>query len=458
MCEKSVIEFCDTYDIRSCKVLLAVSGGCDSVALLHLFTGLKKQLALKRIAVAHVNHGLRPGESAREAAFVSRLAKQAGCRFHLKKITGKRINDPGVEEWARAQRYDFFLEIKRTFGYAYVATAHTADDQAETVLMRLARGSGLAGLCGIIPKREDGVIRPLINLWRKELEAWLKERGKSWHQDASNADQRFKRNFIRHTIIPALTEREPDAAAHLAEFAEQMLAVGTFLSPFIDAWLKDHVLAETPERFVVRKPGADEDTFLVSESVAQLFRNHAVPFDRRSIAGFLDSLRRNDGCFLLKGGWKYFPDQESVEIVSGAVPDIDDVQSISCRLSVPGETRWHESGCCFITAVFTRGERDLKFDSSNWTIFLDAEKAGNELLARSIRKDDVFRPLGLPQTVTAVNYLKSKGMSYYYRRRAIVLTNKKGEILWLPGVAINHRYRITKSSKKIYSICCRRNA
>lgn len=156
MCLSTVYTFCRDHAISSCKLLCAVSGGSDSVALLHLMVALRSRLGLEQVAVAHVNHGLRPEESAKEAVFVRELAQQTGCAFYYCPLEGKTLEDPGIEEWARDQRYRFFLSLKREHGYSFIATGHTAQDQAETVLMRLMRGSGSAGVCGIHAVREIG--------------------------------------------------------------------------------------------------------------------------------------------------------------------------------------------------------------------------------------------------------------------------------------------------------------
>jgi tRNA(Ile)-lysidine synthase len=180
MCEQKIYDFCKHNKVKDCKVLLAVSGGSDSAALFQLFTKLKARLGFSEIGVAHINHGLRQKESEREEKFVSHLANENGCEFHIKRLEGKKQVDSGIEEWARGERYCFYSKLKKDFGYKFVATGHTADDQAETVLMHVSRGCGLTGLCGIPPVREDGVIRPLLLLRKKKLRDWLKDNQKNW--------------------------------------------------------------------------------------------------------------------------------------------------------------------------------------------------------------------------------------------------------------------------------------
>ena len=336
MSEKAVIEFCNKHNIKSCKLLLAVSGGSDSVALFHLFITLKEQLSLEEIGVAHVNHGLRKGESEREEAFVSQLADQAGYRFHVRKLSGKSPEDAGVELWAREERYSFFWELKEKYGYTFVATGHTADDQAETVLMRIYRGSGLTGLCGIKAVREDGIIRPLIKLRREELTTWLGKNGKKWCEDRSNLDQKYKRNYMRHTVIPNLAKREPNIVEYLANFAEYMQQQMRSLMPLINKWIKEHVIEEEPGRFVLRKPDEKEEFFPASEGIALLFRKRDIPFEKKHIVNFLKDIKRKSGCFLLRGGWKFFPGTNTVEVVSEEKIVTGKRNIDPCELKVPG--------------------------------------------------------------------------------------------------------------------------
>jgi tRNA(Ile)-lysidine synthetase-like protein len=150
---KEVVHFFESIVPRlhpAKSVCAAVSGGCDSIALFHVLSALREKLGIARLGIAHVNHRLRGAESDADAAFVKDLSLKAGASFH-EKILGPRPRKSGMEDWARQERYTFFNSLCKTEGYDYIATGHTADDQAETVLMRIMRGSGLKGLRAIAP-------------------------------------------------------------------------------------------------------------------------------------------------------------------------------------------------------------------------------------------------------------------------------------------------------------------
>jgi tRNA(Ile)-lysidine synthase len=185
-------------------VLAGVSGGADSVALLHCLRSLARQWDL-RITAAHLNHRLRGGESDEDEAFVVRLGEAAGIRV----VTGHWDGPPGtgnLEEAARRARYEFLRRTAAAEGASRIAVGHTLDDQAETVLLRLLRGSGFLGLGGIYPTVDGVVIRPMIEVSRTEIEAFLVAQGIAWRTDSSNRDHRFLRNRIRHELLPLLRE------------------------------------------------------------------------------------------------------------------------------------------------------------------------------------------------------------------------------------------------------------
>ena len=198
-------------------MLVAVSGGPDSVALLAGLVALGS--GRWRIGVAHVNHGLRGADSDRDERFVSTLAE----RFELDVfvLAGRIVPGANLEERARELRYRLLLEAARSGGYRRVATGHTLDDQAETFLLRLLRGAGARGLTSIAPLRADGVIRPLLDLERAEVLAFLDRRGLRHRRDRSNVDPRFTRNRIRRRLLPLL-EREfnPSVRRALARTAD----------------------------------------------------------------------------------------------------------------------------------------------------------------------------------------------------------------------------------------------
>jgi tRNA(Ile)-lysidine synthase len=218
------------------RLAVAVSGGADSVALLCLLLELRAELGIV-LSVAHVNHKLRGEEADADELFVAKLARQHGLELHacVASVDGKQSSgkssgvSSGIEAAARELRYDFFRQLAHEGRVTKIATAHTLDDQAETVLLRIFRGTGIRGLSGIHPRivfEEQGhafgeVVRPLLGFRRVALQEFLRERGQSWREDSSNRDTAFLRNRVRHRLLPIIGEEFGDAAIeHMGELAE----------------------------------------------------------------------------------------------------------------------------------------------------------------------------------------------------------------------------------------------
>lgn len=218
------------------RLAVAVSGGADSVALLCLLLELRAELGIV-LSVAHVNHKLRGEEADEDERFVAKLARQHGLELHACEapVNGKRSSGKssgvtsGIEAAARELRYGFFRQLAREGRVTKIATAHTLDDQAETVLLRIFRGTGIRGLSGIHPRivfedqgHEFGeVLRPLLGFRHAALQEFLRERGQNWREDSSNRDTAFLRNRVRHRLLPMIAEGFGEAAIeHMGELAE----------------------------------------------------------------------------------------------------------------------------------------------------------------------------------------------------------------------------------------------
>lgn len=203
---------------------VAVSGGADSVALLCSLHQRWQELGLG-LTVLHVHHGIRGAEADEDAAFVAQLADELGVRFLEHRVdtpARAQAEQETVEEAARKLRYAWFERLLAERELDAVATAHTLDDQAETVLQKLLRGAWTEGLAGIFPAVNyptGQILRPFLETRRSQIEAWLREMGQSWREDSTNRDTVYTRNRIRHDLLPVLAEYNPQIASHLAHLA-----------------------------------------------------------------------------------------------------------------------------------------------------------------------------------------------------------------------------------------------
>jgi tRNA(Ile)-lysidine synthase len=203
-----------------CRVLIGLSGGSDSVALTLLMRELSEHGEFSVVGLAHLNHRLRPTAD-RDQAFCCRLGESLGLPVHIEAIdvagyaAAQRLSR---EDAARRLRYEFLHRVALQIGADRIAVGHTRDDQAETFLLKLVRGAGLAGLAGIYPQRGE-IIRPLLDASRSDLQAYLKSRGHAWVDDESNEDLDNPRNRIRHSVLPELNRAYPSATNAIARTA-----------------------------------------------------------------------------------------------------------------------------------------------------------------------------------------------------------------------------------------------
>ena len=233
-------------------LVVAVSGGTDSVALFLLLTSFARQLGLD-LHVAHFDHRLRPRASAKDAAFVADLAQRHGATIRV----GRADRAPKSEDDAREVRYAFLRRAARETGATLIATGHTRDDQAETVLLHATRGSGLAGLAGMRPKR-DNIVRPLLTIGRAETALVCREAKVAPREDTSNRDAKYARNRIRHKVLPELERINPQARAALARLAEAAAEIADLSRRAAERALAD---ATTPDGIHLQKldgPHLDE--------------------------------------------------------------------------------------------------------------------------------------------------------------------------------------------------------
>ena len=221
-------------------VICAVSGGRDSVTMLHVLLSLQTQLGIS-VEACHFNHRLRGGESVRDEAFVRTLCADWSVPLYSGSGDVAACAEEkglGIEEAARLLRYDFFASLPHT-----VATAHTADDQAETVLLNLLRGTGLKGLCGIPPKRDD-LVRPILCLTRQEVEEYIRQNALPFVEDSTNAQEICLRNRLRHEVLPLFRQENPNLSETLFRMTRTLREDEAFLQSLADAALQRAALPD----------------------------------------------------------------------------------------------------------------------------------------------------------------------------------------------------------------------
>ncbi|MBQ7908692.1 MAG: tRNA lysidine(34) synthetase TilS [Elusimicrobiaceae bacterium] len=225
---KNMLAFSEPFFKRGEKVIVGFSGGADSVCLLHFLRHLSQKKHFEVMAL-HVNHGLRGAAATADEKFCKKMAKELDVVFFSKKKAVRALAkklDLSIEHAARKARYEAFAELAKKTGAAKIALGHHLDDQAETVLLNLLRGTRVEGLCGI-PRRRPlnskvEIVRPLLCITRAEVEEYIKENNLSFVTDQTNQEDIYTRNWVRHEVLPLLESKQPKIRQHLAGMAAQL--------------------------------------------------------------------------------------------------------------------------------------------------------------------------------------------------------------------------------------------
>jgi len=423
-------------------VVAGLSGGPDSTALLCLLVETAGDLDL-RIHGAHYNHGLRGSEADADEAFVREQCRRHGVPFSSDRAVAGPDAGENMEQWAREARYRFLLQLRDDLGFRRVAVGHTRDDLAETLLMRLIRGSGGSGLACLRPVRGDGVIRPLIDLSRSELLALLEERGEPWREDPSNSDQARVRNRVRHELIPLLERKyNPGIRGRLAATVGLLSDDDDLLERQAGAELT-RLTEKTDggELALSRQAVHDLPAGLARRVVRLALRRsagHLLGLDRSHVEAALGLAAPGDGGekrVQLPGDLVVRASYDRLIFEAGAAEV--DPGPWSHRLDIPGRTALPEGGLLAV-ATLGPGPSGPEQGGGGWpdvrhTVLLDGDAArAAGLVLRSCRPGDRYCPAGAPGSRRVSRMLVDDRVPRY-RRWRVPLLAAGDEPVWLPG-------------------------
>lgn len=401
--------------IAAGRIVVAASGGTDSTGLLLSM----HELGLDLVA-AHVNHHLRGADSDADEAFVRDLCARLGVPVRVADGTldPERIRERGIEAAAREVRYARLTHIRDEERAAYVATAHQKNDQAETVLMRLLTGSGVAGLRGIHPHREDGFIRPLLDVTRAEIDAFLAERGVVARLDRSNEDPRFLRNRVRAFL------GEIDATENLAHIAAQARAQWPVLEREIEAAERRCVQVREDAAHFQRWP---EEPWLRGALLQRQIRRldpSARDFDATRIAGELETIKR----LSVTRNLELIAKGNHLILRRRIAPTPDFEITLA-----PNEDQ-------YIEAIDVTIHLRQPPTANRQPIELPKD-ATPQFTVRNRRDGDRFHPLGMPQPKKLKDFLIDRKIDADVRDRLPLLV-WNGEIVWIAGVEVSERFKV----------------
>lgn len=432
-------------------IIVAVSGGPDSICLMDILSGLSGEMDIK-LVLAHYEHGLRPGEDEYETRLVREYARFLDLPFETERASGLNSISSSIEERARNLRYDFLERTGEKYRANKIATGHNLNDQAETVLMRIMRGSGMTGLSGIPPVRDNTFIRPLIEISREDIIGYLRDKRLEYATDSSNEENRFLRNKIRLELLPEMKKYQPAIIGILGKLAENIRDENSYLQYHTEKWINenadhdesgDHCLdidsiRDLPDAFIRR----------IIRHIIERHRNTLYGMDWDHVQDIINLIRNTRPNISLDlPGDLIVRKEYNRLILTSATPDIGtfgyeiekggelDIREISRRINIE-ELDVREQGTVMNVAD---------------TALLDKDLLPYPLTVRNFRPGDSFIPLGMKGHKKVKDFfidLKTPPMT----RKQTPILLKDDKIAWVGGYRIDDRFKVTARTKKILKI------
>ncbi len=427
-------------------ILIALSGGPDSMALLHLLNSLKAKYDIK-LAAAHLDHTIRP-TSAKDQKFCKEACRNLHIKFHSKRLDIPALagrNKLSVEEAGRKARYDYFDSLTEKYRCDKIATGHTLDDTVETVIFNMIRGSGLSGLAGI-PRKRGKIIRPLLDIEKAELLEWLKVQKIRFIQDKSNRSLDYSRNRIRLKVIPELEKINSGARQNIMRLSE-IVSDEVEFNANLTVLAYKAALLESGKSKIVLDLGklVQYDKSLIKKVIKEAFR--ILSGDIHSLSS--QSISRALSIVNGESGRKAPLTQGiCIEKSQGGIAILKpQAGKGNYRLAIPGKTEFPEG---LIEAKIVKRDRIEKLDQSNLNIYLDQEKLG-DITARFWQDGDKIRPLGMKGHKLLSDIFINRKIPEYEREIVpIVLSDKN--IAWIPGVMISDDFRLTEQTREVLNL------
>ena len=436
-------------------LLVAVSGGPDSVALLSLLHRLHSSWSLTLTAV-HFNYGLRGAESDDDEEFVAAFCRELGVPLHVRRLEVQaRLRRTSLQAEARDLRYRATMDIAEECGADRIAVGHTADDQAETVLLWMLRGAGLTGLSGMPAFREGNIIRPLYEIRRQDILAYLHDEGLSFRQDSSNAKPLYLRNRIRQEVLPILQRLVPSSVDALCRLANVCREDDRYLDEQVatlcdaqvkqerdGAWVMDRLFLEGLPLAIRRR---------VVRSLLRRYSPLAQPPSIRTVERCLQAVmkRGSEKRFVMKSA-QLVVEKDFVRFLPRKPHELSHKtreQVTETSLAVPGHVVWAGTGQTIWAQEVPRPLLgDTAYGSS--AIVVDADRLSGSLVVRGWRSGDRFHPLGMKgQSKKLQDFFTDLKVPIAARRRIPVLAAPEG-IVWIVGYRQDERWACTAATKR----------
>jgi len=436
------------------NVLVGASGGIDSTVLLHVLFELSKLIDFK-IGIAHLNHQLRGEESTRDEMFVADLARKFSVPFHVKKADVKGCaKDRGIslQHAGRELRYAFFEEVVYTYGYNKIAVAHNLDDQAETFLLRMMKGTGIRGLSSI-PVKRNKIIRPFLDVYRLEIRDYALEHSVLYVEDSSNNKIVYERNYIRKQVIPVLEKRNPLFKEKIIMLLQDISAINDLYGSKAEAFIRNEEKIENGEisfKIDALKDIDGETRFRVFADAFTRIEPAFIPLREhiRLINSIILSQKPN---LMLDMPHKVRIKKVYNRLIftkRAVIPKITDIFTIN-----PGGNRLEHFGL-MLDFSLSLHNADMPYSPDRYAAHFDGDKIG-DLSVRTFLNGDRFVPLGMKSLLKLKDYFISQKIPREERRH-IPLLMSGDDIIWVVGYRIDERYKVSEGTKKVLKISARK--
>jgi len=437
---RKFIEFNNAKRLASTKkrTLLTVSGGIDSVVMCKLFTEAKFPFA-----IAHCNFQLRDKESDADEQLVKDLAQKYGAEIFVKKFDTKRYAEEksiSIQLAARELRYNWFDQLRKEKEFDLIATAHHLNDNIETILFHLTKGTGIRGLRGI-PFRQGNIVRPLLFASRYEIESYRKENKLDYREDSSNADDKYTRNKIRHNIIPLLKEINPSLENTFADKIE--------LFTELEIMYEKQIKKSASQLFLAR----DKDIYIPILKLKKTKNASSVLFEYLKEYGFnseqvgdiINAIDAEAGKQFLSTTARVVKDRSFFILTKLADKDSSIHHLYEGDIQV-------KLGDIVLKSEIKNQKPDVKVNAGKNSAFFDKSKLEYPLVVRKWREGDYFYPFGMK--------MKKKKLKKYFTDEKVPLNEKENiwviesnkKIVWVVGYRMDERFKVTDKTKEVLKL------
>lgn len=439
------------------KVIVAVSGGADSMSLLNILYDVRDQLGIS-LAVAHVNHCLRGNEADEDEEYVKQFCIKKGIEVYIKRVDVNRLaEEKGIscESAGREARYSFFSEVKERINAQKIALAHNANDQAETMLMHIIRGSGMEGLTGIKPVRDVVYVRPIINVKREEIERYCRENNLEFRTDKTNFENIYARNKIRLELIPYIKNNfNEDIISSLNRLGDTIQKDNEYLDFLAEEKYKSYCENNNGKVIIYKKTFSEKESILtriIRKALAEV-KGDLNNFEKVHIYDIINIQKNFTGKKVsLPCNIEAYNNYGDVIIYDYKKDKIIKNPCIDAYILEKNTTNYISSLKVKITIRKVGNNEKIDFKTHVLTKYFDADKLERDITLRFRKEGDRFTPLGMKGSKKLKDYFMDLKIPREERDK-VPLICCGDDIVWIVGYQVDNRFKVDKGTKNILEI------